>query len=254
MKKLLLFIFVGFSLGGFAQDTVFYNQRGFVAKSAAEAFSARILRRDPIEKERVLVRELSMAGEMLSEASYFPYSSKTLHGLSRKYYSNGLVKWEAFYQNGKLHGTVKAYWPEAKPKRSDVYRNDSLISSKCFAKSTADTTYFPFKTKLSFTGGMPGLFKYLDKNLGYPEDAKKAKIQGTVVVSFLVDYDGSIKDVKIKKSLHPSLDKEAMRVVQAMPKWQASMVDDEPQRMRTNLPIIFKHGEIVKTKKKKGNR
>lgn len=243
MRKLILFIVIGFSIGVSAQDTVFYNYNGYVAKSAAEAFFARILRRDPIEKERVLVRELSMAGEMLSEASYFPYSSKTLHGLSRKYYSNGLVKWEAFYQNGKLHGTVKAYWPEAKPKRSDVYRNDSLISSKCFAKSTADTAYFPFKTKLSFTGGMPGLFKYLDKTLLYPKDARKAKIQGEVLVSFMVDYDGNIKDVQIKKSLHPSLDKEALRVVQAMPKWQAATIDGDAIRSRSTLPIIFKLGE-----------
>lgn len=254
MKRLFPILLFIASVSLSAQDTVFYNYNGYVAKSASEAYFSRILRRDPIEPERAQVREVNMAGVTLSETNYFPYSKKTLHGLSRRFYNAGLIRWEAFYNQGKLNGELKAYWPDAKLKRDEVYRNDSLIESHCFTRMGRDTTYFPFKTIASFPGGMPALFQYLDKNLGYPEDAKKAKIQGTVVVSFLVDYDGSIKEVKIKKSLYPSLDNEAQRVVQAMPKWQASMVDDEPQRMRTSLPIIFKHADVVKTKKKKGNK
>lgn len=243
MKKALYFLFLFIPIFSSAQDTIFYNANGSIARSASEAVTCKISRRDPVDTARVQVKEYNMAGKMLSEAAYKPFKTRTLNGLSRRYYNEGMVKWEAFYKNGKLDGTVKSFWPEARPKRIDQYRNDTLLMGHCFARHGGDTTYFPFKTITSFPGGSEEFLKYLDNNLKYPKDARRSHIQGEVMISFLVDIDGSIKEVRVKQSLYPSLDKEAVRVIQSMPNWIPSTIDNDPIRSRTSLPIIFKQGE-----------
>ena len=70
-----------------------------------------------------------------------------------------------------------------------------------------------------FPGGPNALFEYLSKNIKYPVVAEENGIQGRVIVTFVVERDGSITDVKVAKSVDPSLDKEAMRVVKSMPHW-----------------------------------
>ena len=70
-----------------------------------------------------------------------------------------------------------------------------------------------------FVGGMAKLYEYLGKNIQYPEMAKENGIQGKVFVQFVVWKDGTIKDVKVVKGVHKTLDSEAQRVVKSMPKW-----------------------------------
>ena len=70
-----------------------------------------------------------------------------------------------------------------------------------------------------FPGGSSALFEYLSKNIKYPVVAEENGVQGRVVVTFVVERDGSITDVKVVKSVDPSLDKEAQRVVKSMPHW-----------------------------------
>ena len=90
-----------------------------------------------------------------------------------------------------------------------------------------------------FTGGMPALIEYLQTNLKYPQDAEKQKVEGRVLVSFVVETDGSVTDVKVVRKVFPSLDSEAIRVVQAMPKWTPGKQDNKPVRVRYILPIAF---------------
>ena len=91
-----------------------------------------------------------------------------------------------------------------------------------------------------FPGGMMQLMKWLTKNLKYPEVARKAKISGKVVVAFMVNTDGSVSDVRLIKSVDPNLDREALRVVRMMPKWEPGMSDGKPSRTLVHLPIVFK--------------
>ena len=71
-----------------------------------------------------------------------------------------------------------------------------------------------------FPGGVQALMDYLSKNVRYPAEAHAIGAQGRVIVSFTVKKDGSIADTKVERSVNPYLDKEAMRVIAAMPKWQ----------------------------------
>ena len=92
----------------------------------------------------------------------------------------------------------------------------------------------------SFPGGMDALTKWLSKNLKYPASAQENNIQGRVLVQFVVNKDGSIVDPKVIRSVDPALDKEALRVVSAMPKWQPGKQRGKTVRVRFTLPVTFR--------------
>ena len=92
----------------------------------------------------------------------------------------------------------------------------------------------------SYPGGMGALMQYLSINIKYPKEAEEKGAQGRVITSFIVEKEGSISDVKIKNSVHPALDAEAIRVVKNMPKWIPGKEGGEPVRVKYTLPITFR--------------
>ena len=91
-----------------------------------------------------------------------------------------------------------------------------------------------------FPGGMSAFVQWLTKNLKYPLTAQRAKRKGTVLVSFIVNKDGSIADRKVVKSVSPELDREALRVLRLMPKWKPGEDHGQPCRTYICIPIVFK--------------
>lgn len=92
----------------------------------------------------------------------------------------------------------------------------------------------------SFPGGISGLRTYLNQNIRYPAEAQENCVQGRVVVSFVVEKDGHISDVTVLRSVDPSLDKEAIRVIRNMPRWSPGKQGGEPVRVRYNVPVSFR--------------
>ena len=82
--------------------------------------------------------------------------------------------------------------------------------------------------------------KFLQKNIQYPQDAEEKGIQGRVIVQFVVEKDGSIKDIKVVRGIDPSLDKEALRVINAMPKWEPGKHKGEAVSVKYTVPVNFK--------------
>jgi protein TonB len=92
----------------------------------------------------------------------------------------------------------------------------------------------------SFPGGPAELMAFLSKNIKYPVVAEENGVQGRVIVTFVVEKDGSITDVKVVKSVDPSLDKEAMRVVKSMPKWIPGKQNGAAVRVKYTVPVTFR--------------
>lgn len=92
----------------------------------------------------------------------------------------------------------------------------------------------------SFPGGISGLRTYLSQNTRYPAEAQETCVQGRVVVSFVVEKDGHISDVTVLRSVDPSLDKEAVRVIRNMPRWSPGKQGGEPVRVRYTVPVSFR--------------
>jgi protein TonB len=91
-----------------------------------------------------------------------------------------------------------------------------------------------------FSGGDEALFKFITSNINYPEFEKENDIQGRVVVGFVVNEDGSLSDVAVKKGQSPGLDKEAVRVVKLLPKFKPGKQQGKAVRVNFVLPINFK--------------
>lgn len=91
-----------------------------------------------------------------------------------------------------------------------------------------------------FPGGEEALKAYIGQSVKYPEIAKKNGIQGKVFVTFVVSKEGSVKEAKIARGVDPSLDKEALRVINELPKWKPGKQRGENVNVSYTVPIMFK--------------
>ena len=91
-----------------------------------------------------------------------------------------------------------------------------------------------------YPGGNEAMIAFFAKNMKYPADVQKNKVQGRVLVTFVVERDGTITDVQVAKPTFPSLDDEAMRLVKKMPKWKPGTQRGVPVRVKFTLPVVFK--------------
>jgi protein TonB len=92
----------------------------------------------------------------------------------------------------------------------------------------------------SFPGGNGALMQWLNENVKYPVVAQENGVSGRVIVSFVVERDGSITDVQVVRSVDPALDKEAARAVKSMPKWIPGKQNGQAVRVKYNVPVLFR--------------
>lgn len=114
------------------------------------------------------------------------------------------------------------------------------VEAELPAEKERGEVYVAVEKQAEFPGGIQALMQWLSMNVRYPEDVMKNDAQGRVIVKFVVNPDGSISDPTVLKSVEPSLDQEAVRVVMAMPKWEAAENNGQKVASYFNLPIAFK--------------
>ena len=104
-----------------------------------------------------------------------------------------------------------------------------------------DTKVFDVVEQMpSFPGGQAALISWLASNIKYPAISEENGVQGHVVCSFIVERDGSLSDIKVRRSVDPALDKEAIRVVNSMPAWNPGMKNGQLVRVKYTVPITFR--------------
>lgn len=92
----------------------------------------------------------------------------------------------------------------------------------------------------SFPGGDAALMSYISKNIKYPSIATENGIQGRVICTFVINRDGKVTNAEVIRSVDPSLDKEALRVINNMPAWKPGKQRGKPVRVKYTLPIVFR--------------
>lgn len=137
--------------------------------------------------------------------------------------------------------------PEPLIAQQDTLKSKQAQQSEFAAKTVSDNDDPAFqvvKTMPSYPGGFDEMTKFLVSNIKYPDAAKAAGIQGAVFVTYIVEKDGSITNVKILRGIGAGCDEEALRVVREMPKWTPGKNDaGETVRVIFNLPIKFSLNE-----------
>ncbi len=135
------------------------------------------------------------------------------------------------------NGSVDLNIPDVKPVVEEI--NDPLSSVE-MTKQQSDSVFRIVEQLPEYPGGVVEFMKWLTKTLQYPPGAQRMKTQGTCVVQFIVNKDGSISDAKVKKSLSRLCDAEALRVINKMPNWTPGKMDGKPVRTQFVIPIVFK--------------
>lgn len=161
-------------------------------------------------------------------------------GTAKEWYENGQLKYEQNFTDNKFNGFVKSYWPNGKLKRDDIYLNDSLMNGICYDSTGIKTNYYPYSKMPEFKGGDQGLMRFLSSKVAYPYEAQRQGIEGRVILQFVVKKNGIISDIRVVRKVNYYLDKEAIRVVQSMPKWNPGLIENEPVNVSFTLPINFK--------------
>lgn len=115
-----------------------------------------------------------------------------------------------------------------------------VVIAEAPVEEKADEIFDVVETQPNPPGGMSGWNQYLSKNLKYPTQARRMGIEGTVIVVFVINTDGSIQDVEVLRGIGGGCDEEAVKVVQEAPNWEPGKQRGRPVRTRMRLPIRFK--------------
>lgn len=129
-----------------------------------------------------------------------------------------------------------------KDRNVEAVRNDIAVNTPPPApkEEVTNKVFDVVEVMPSFPGGQGALMSYLSSHTKYPVVAQENGVQGRVTVSFVVERDGSITDVHVVRSVDPSLDREAARVVSSMPNWQPGKQNGSAVRVKFNVPVQFK--------------
>ena len=123
--------------------------------------------------------------------------------------------------------------------------NENILQDKQKKTNSNEPVFVAVQKMPEFVGGMDALMNYLSTNIQYPAEAQQKGIHGTVIISFIVEKDGSLSDVQVVRGVDPSLDNEALKVIQKMPKWIPGQQDGKNVRVKFTLPVEFKLNKDV---------
>jgi protein TonB len=187
-----------------------------------------------------IISSYNMDGVMISETHYSNYYVKIREGISKEFHENGALKSVENYSNDLWDGEIITYYDTGIMRRKDYFTKGEFIRGKCFTASGQDTTHFDYLQEPKYEGGNEALYKALGTIIKYPAIARENGIQGNVILSFVVDKQGRIKEKEVLQSAHPSLDEEALRALTLLDKWIPAKLDGDPIRCRFKLPVKFK--------------
>lgn len=247
------------------QDTTFYDITGRVVQSKQYCHNFEVLSPAPMDTNLVVERIYAFSGKILSE-KYFLKSNlyfnekdsnehtietkvltqkdinaitRKIEGSYREWYDNGQLAKDFTVKMGKKNGELIFYWENGNLRRNEIYNNGELVSGKCYNKTGKIVPYFNLDIPAVFPGGHKELEKYFRDNLQYPKTALQNNIQGLVIVSFVLDSSGYIKQCWISKSVHTDLNAEAIRLVRKMPRWLVEIKDGEAVTSVKKVEINF---------------
>ena len=241
MRIIFTFLLYISTVSLIGQDTIFYDIDWNIVQSLNESGYYKIVDFNDSDKDKIIERFYYSSGQIKSEDEYSSYSEnkKILNGLRKEWFENGQLSKEINFKDNIFQEQVIIYWKNGQLKRIDNYSNGEYVDGQCWDSTGTEVEHYLYLVMPEYPGGIKKLFKYLSKNIKYPKEAKSRNIQGKVIVSFVINRDGTIDEAEVIESVDKELDAEALRVVNKMPKWNPGKEDGENVRIQYNLPINF---------------
>ncbi len=245
VKALLILVIVAALVGGFLAWKVIQQKRAEEQQAYMEAMELAKLQEQAKKEDKKKQEPIKPKVEQKKE---IPVARETQKFTAPVIKKDELVKEEnQVKQMDQLDDKV-AVGNENKEGTKDrtveAVRNDIAVAAPPpppAPKPEVSTKVFDVVEEMpSFPGGQGALMAFLSSNIKYPVVAQENGVQGRVIVGFVVERDGSISDVKVMRSVDPSLDREAQRVVKAMPKWKPGKQNGSAVRVKYTVPVVFR--------------
>ena len=169
------------------------------------------------------------------------YTDDKENGKETYSFPNKKVMMTGSYKNGERTGEWIGYYRGGQVAGDVIYENGKQVSGTFYNDDgSKNKKVKEFIRESEYPGGAPQWLRFLNKTLKYPENAWKNKIEGTVVVQFIVDEEGNTTDVKVIKSVNVELDAEARRVISASKDWAPAVYGGRFVKSYKIQPIVFK--------------
>lgn len=150
------------------------------------------------------------------------------------------IKEEGPVKDGKREGQWKGNFQDIHTSFTEIYSNGLLVSGTATKEGTEPNIYTKSRwVSPQFKGGIEAFGRFLSRNIDYPEEALKKNIEGTVILTFVVEKDGSLTDIKVARSVVDIIDEEAIRVLISSPKWVPGTQFGLPVRVQYSVPVSF---------------
>lgn len=265
MKPLLFLTFLSFAVGDYsaiAQDTLYFN-RAWRDTTAANASYYRTRVRQGTGwqvKDHFLNGKPQMTGTFSDDSCHIRqglctwydstglpvhetvYTDNKEDGKDTWYYKGGQVEMTGNYRNGKKNGDFIAYYPGGKISGKAKFVNDRQVSGNIYNQDgSVNPNITDFIRESEYPGGAQEWLAFLNKNLRYPKSAVRNKVEGTVVVQFIINEEGKITDIMVIKSVDTELDAEALRVIsKSSGKWPPAIFGGRLVKSYKRQPIVFR--------------
>lgn len=244
IKALLILVIAAALVGGFLAWKVIEQKQAEEQQAYMEAMELAKLQQQA-KKEEKKKEPVKPKVEMKKE---IPVARETQKFTAPVIKKDELVKEEnQVKQMDKLDDKVAVSTENkegVKDRTVEAVRNDIAVAAPPpppAPKPEVATKIFDVVEEMpSFPGGNGALMSYLASNIKYPVVAQENGVQGRVIVSFVVERDGSISDVRVARSVDPSLDREAQRVVKSMPRWKPGKQNGSAVRVKYTVPVVFR--------------
>lgn len=242
MKIIIAIVFIVFFHSSFSQDKITKYYKGdfiftIVSKDSATKYSIEYF---DTSSNRIYKEFYDIEDNTLLKRAYY-INDSTMDGLLVTYL-NGKLRDSCYMKMGKLSGLNYFYYNNGKLASIVDFRSDTSLFVECYDATTGKVKKCVEKVEIypEFPGNSDALMQYMKTNIRYPKDARKKSIEGKVITQFCIDENGKVKDVKIIKSVYPSLDEEALRVINEMPDWKPGIQYGRKVKVYYLLPITFK--------------
>ncbi len=244
IKSLLILVIAAALVGGFLAWKVIEQKQAEEQQAYMEAMELAILQKQA-EKEKKKPEKVQPKVEMKKE---IPVARETQKFTAPVIKKDELVKEEnQVKQMDQLDAKVAVGTKDeegVKDRTVEAVRSDIAVAAPPpppAPKPEVSNKVFDVVEEMpSFPGGQAALMSFLSSNIKYPVVAQENGVQGRVIVGFVVERDGSITDVKVMRSVDPSLDREAQRVVKAMPRWKPGKQNGSAVRVKYTVPVVFR--------------
>jgi protein TonB len=186
-----------------------------------------------------MVRKYYASGKKYEQASFANLRQGELQGRQTRWFENGQVQATEDYAAGRRHGHLLTFYPDGTVRRREEFEQGVSRKAECFAPSGQPAACAEYVVFPEYPGGLLPLLTRIQTSVRYPKDQIRRGIQGKVLVDFVIDQSGTVRNARVKQGLSAPLDAEALRVVNTLSGWTPGRLDGEAADVLFTLPVTF---------------